>query len=1047
MSNSRTVERLRTARLRELEKQWDKSKSAPNPSKRIIQMSSNIKDFITRSYITDPKTLQKNILESYSTNIPKNPKNQKNLIEKISETLGYCHVKDADPELELNVMKAIMIREGLLLSLRSLVEDNKNIKKLESASKKSSNSPAITTFGSNVIELLAQIRESTLNYLDALCFWRNSMIPVNGENQPLVKYPFVWENQNYTIKLISDLNFLHENSFVISLLNLSSAQLYNNPLMLNNSLNEFNGWITPHEKASMDVDGKTDGTQFGIRLRLRFAEQYLISELESFAPEFFQEKCPFISNVQSENQNPINMNTNQESNVQSEFLYNNNYYSNEFNGENDEEGEGNILNKGSAFDYDDDDNENYNEEFGFGLEEPSFFHDSNEKKEIIFLENGREVDIPPSSAGAQLPSHPSVSSISSETKKKKVLPPSNSAFDINENDLKTITLINNPWKGLAITGSVCLILFSNIFYQDNSNSNSNPNTAGSSTESRKKIVKKGYFNNDNIPCDISWRAFQSFIKKFSDELPFYFSTLSPERIDKVKLLSIQPFLNQISYENSTSNDRSSISPSSSTSLNSLSFEEAISTDKIITWVLKFSLSNSKKNLSKKDVLPSPFKSSKVSLTPITSKREKTNSRGSSKENKLIEKKKNSSLPDSKNMKKRANSSSLPSLSTQNAQTLPLPTSASASQIETEESIQPSYSQSKIEDNLISFSNDSIQIPHPVFLILLSNQEFISSTWSSLNLYETNPDVLDNLPPLVLKLYDPSNSIELSEFIDLKPLIKFVHSKFFYIPNIFSFFQPLNPLWWRQFLKSIICIQFNKEASQFSISIGYNLLEELILTNCSYDPTSLERNKLEGQEKTEVDELLQYSRKLEEEFESLPLKSTNPSHLQTESKIDSEGSLEKFSQNQSSIAYDEDFENSGIIEKDQPPTSSIPSSANSDKLEESEVKYEDDYESFNNTNESRYSANQNETVENDTKNNSAPLEISYSAEDNYDNDFESMPPTYSSNKNHQIKSYSEDEEYKNESFLPEDSLEREEIERYQREFDDIDDDGELDEVIE
>lgn len=254
-SSVRTIERLRSEKFQQREKSWNSDVGFGTEKKRLLQMSSDIKGFILRS-MTDPIETQR-VIENHQ----RKRKEQTDSFSKLSETLGFVHHDGTDRNLELKVVKIIMIREGLIMNLQYLSERALKNKGVD---------------GSNILELMFQLRETTLNYLEALCLWRQ------GSNQGDMPRAFLWESGNYTIKLIGDMDFLSDNPYIIHALNIPPEQLKSNPLMLSNNLEDFNTWMDPHERAAQDTNGNTSGPEFESRLRLRFAERVLLQEMELY---------------------------------------------------------------------------------------------------------------------------------------------------------------------------------------------------------------------------------------------------------------------------------------------------------------------------------------------------------------------------------------------------------------------------------------------------------------------------------------------------------------------------------------------------------------------------------------------------------------------------------------------------------------------------------------------------------------------------------------------------------------------------------------------
>ncbi|RYG69661.1 hypothetical protein EON64_02160, partial [archaeon] len=184
--------------------------------------------------------------------------------DKIFATFGFEHLDGTDKASELRVVKIIMIRESLLSTLHYL-------------SDKALKTNSIN--GTQLLQLLSQVRDSTLNYLEALILWRQSYLSPSN-NQPEQQLQFVWEGRNYTLKLLHDLDFLSENSLVCEALSLRPEQLFLNPLMLANNLDDPDTYMDPAQRAQLDCEGDTSGQGFEGRLRLRYAERILLQERE-----------------------------------------------------------------------------------------------------------------------------------------------------------------------------------------------------------------------------------------------------------------------------------------------------------------------------------------------------------------------------------------------------------------------------------------------------------------------------------------------------------------------------------------------------------------------------------------------------------------------------------------------------------------------------------------------------------------------------------------------------------------------------------------------
>ncbi|KAJ1407811.1 hypothetical protein B484DRAFT_403709 [Ochromonadaceae sp. CCMP2298] len=215
-------------RLRKLEQNW-KTHNEESKPRRHEQMTKDIKHFIFRSIDGD-------LFPEQDRNKPGD------IFGKISATFGFAHHEGTEAKAEMAVVKVILVREGLLMKLQYLDEQIR-----ASAVAAAAGAPSYPSSG--VLDLLAQVRESTLNYLEALCLWRAP------DAHTLAPRVFCWEGRNYTLKVVSDLDFLADNSRILRTLKIPPAQLRSNPLMLTNNLDDPHTWMDPVERAGQDCGG------------------------------------------------------------------------------------------------------------------------------------------------------------------------------------------------------------------------------------------------------------------------------------------------------------------------------------------------------------------------------------------------------------------------------------------------------------------------------------------------------------------------------------------------------------------------------------------------------------------------------------------------------------------------------------------------------------------------------------------------------------------------------------------------------------------------
>ena len=171
--------------------------------------------------------------------------------EALSEHLDNHSALGVDQKLEVKVLKAITIRESILVKLRKVAHYKEDDLQEDGIN--------------NVQQLLAQIRGATVNVIEAIERWRAS------QNTPNRVYH--WKNVNYLIKITYDINFLSLNTLIMNKLGVDIDKFRNNPLMLPNTINEPLKFEDPAEQAIVDNGGHKYGTMYNDRIRLRIAEK------------------------------------------------------------------------------------------------------------------------------------------------------------------------------------------------------------------------------------------------------------------------------------------------------------------------------------------------------------------------------------------------------------------------------------------------------------------------------------------------------------------------------------------------------------------------------------------------------------------------------------------------------------------------------------------------------------------------------------------------------------------------------------------------------
>ena len=190
--------------------------------------------------------------------------------QSITNTFQFEHHNGTDTGTELKVLKYIMIREGLVMSLTHATD------KIVRLGEKGV--PVNNDLKTEILDGLSQIRDTTIELLEIICMWRLS----SADNRHDLPIPFIWEGQNYVLKIVSDLNFMGNVQQLVDLLSISPYKMVLNPLMLPNTLIEGDLWIGPEERASFDAGGLQEGDFYLQRLQLRRAERVLLQEIEVY---------------------------------------------------------------------------------------------------------------------------------------------------------------------------------------------------------------------------------------------------------------------------------------------------------------------------------------------------------------------------------------------------------------------------------------------------------------------------------------------------------------------------------------------------------------------------------------------------------------------------------------------------------------------------------------------------------------------------------------------------------------------------------------------
>ena len=248
-----------------------------------------------------PKNAAQNVSKNAVQNVPNGSK-PFSAFASISATLGFIHHEGTDQDRELEIIKCILLRENIIMKLENICEKISHCDILVQNS---------SLLEKELLETLSQMRAATTTFIEYICMWRETATDYEPHNLRT----FIWEGQNYILKVTRDLDFLADQPLLVASLQFPPEKMRRNPLMLPNNLEEADTWINPRERASFDSGGVTDGSFFDERLRVRKAERVLLQELElslneDIVPEWDVEYNNEISHNSNSNNNNSSNNSN-----------------------------------------------------------------------------------------------------------------------------------------------------------------------------------------------------------------------------------------------------------------------------------------------------------------------------------------------------------------------------------------------------------------------------------------------------------------------------------------------------------------------------------------------------------------------------------------------------------------------------------------------------------------------------------------------------------------------------------------------------------------
>ena len=117
--------------------------------------------------------------------------------EVISEEVALVH---RDKSLAQQVDRLVLNREDCLVSLQALIQ----------AFERQGAAPKATL--DQFTETLTKLRDLTMQTLLAVQAWRQHLYSLNPSNHRILKLPYIWEGENYVLKIRHDSSFLKDSS-------------------------------------------------------------------------------------------------------------------------------------------------------------------------------------------------------------------------------------------------------------------------------------------------------------------------------------------------------------------------------------------------------------------------------------------------------------------------------------------------------------------------------------------------------------------------------------------------------------------------------------------------------------------------------------------------------------------------------------------------------------------------------------------------------------------------------------------------------------------
>ncbi|EEY68768.1 uncharacterized protein PITG_19149 [Phytophthora infestans T30-4] len=146
-----------------------------------------------------------------------------------ASTRGIAEVGSAQSEEERTLLKNTMLREGLLVKLHDLIKTARPPQSLLQPHVPPKEPVFDVSKGTEVLHVLLQLRDVGILVVENILRWHELRVRL-APMAPLL--PFRFENYNYCVKMLSDLNFLSTIKSLGTVLGVNPSTMKQNPFMM-----------------------------------------------------------------------------------------------------------------------------------------------------------------------------------------------------------------------------------------------------------------------------------------------------------------------------------------------------------------------------------------------------------------------------------------------------------------------------------------------------------------------------------------------------------------------------------------------------------------------------------------------------------------------------------------------------------------------------------------------------------------------------------------------------------------------------------------------